>query len=337
MRAPYLLAAAMCGLAFVSTAAADAPIIVDTVFVEAAAERGAILWDVRAEDEYKKGHIPGAVNMDDPQVELRDATTEDYLPIEQIEKRLGETGIALDREIVVYGAKASPNVYFAYQTLRYLGADRAHVYHSGFEDWRVAGKSVSTERTTLPVVGVTARPRRDRVVSTEEVLAQLNNPGVQIVDARTVKEFSGEDIRALRGGHIPGAVNIPYEHNWIDPETPRKLQRRQVSNKDGMALKSEEALRQLYAGLDPDKSTIVYCHSGSRASETAAVLEQLRFRDVKIYDSSWLGWGNRFNAPVENLSYFNVARVNNLLNQLQGRIDALEAEVAQLKAAGKKQ
>jgi thiosulfate/3-mercaptopyruvate sulfurtransferase len=318
-------------------ARAQAPLIVDTASVEQAAQRGAILWDVRSEEDYRKGHIPGAINFDDPQTQLRDGKTEDYLPIPQLERILGDAGIDPGKEIVVYGAKGMPPAYLGQQILAYLGAERVHVYHGGFDDWKAAGKAVSTEKTVLPVVKFEAeKVKKDRVVSTREVLAKLNRSDVQIVDARTQKEFVGDDIRALRGGHIPGAVNIPYEQNWVDPETPRKLQRKQVTNKDGMSLKARDALKLLYAELDPDKETIVYCQSGARASETATVLQELGFRNVKIYDGSWLAWGNTFDAPAENVSYFNVGRVNNLLNQLQGRIDSLEAEIEQLKAAAAK-
>lgn len=315
---------------------AEGSAIVETEFVAAALERGAILWDVRSEEDYKRGHIPGAVNLDDPQTQLRDSKTEDYIPIPEMEKILGGAGIELDKPIVVYGAKALPPAYFAYQTLRYLGAREVFVYHGGLDDWKAAGKTVSTERTTRPAVAVDATLRKDLLVSTREVVAKLNRTDVQIIDARSPREFSGDDVRALRGGHIPGAVNIPFEHNWIDPDTPRKLMRRQVANKDGMALKPRDALKTLYAGLDPGRETIVYCQSGSRAAETATVLQELGFGDVKIYDSSWLGYGNTFDAPAESVSYFNVGRVNNLLNQMQYRIDALEAEIEQLKAAAKK-
>ncbi len=306
--------------------------IVDTEFVAHAIARGAIVWDTRSEEDYKRGHIPGAVNMDDPLSVLRDGKTEELLPVPQLEKTLGDVGIDPGKEIVIYGAKGMPGAYFAQQTLRYLGAANANVYHGGLDDWKAAGRQVSTQASKLPAVAFDAKLRKARLIGTREVVAATGRPSVQIVDARTVKEFSGEDIRALRGGHIPGALNIPYEYNWIDPDTPRKLQRRQVQNKDGMSLRSREELKALYAALDPEKETIVYCQSGSRASVTASVLEELGFRNVKLYDGSWLAYGNTFDLPAQNVSYFNVGRVNGMLNQMQSRIDALEAELEALKS-----
>ncbi|MFN0314469.1 MAG: sulfurtransferase [Burkholderiales bacterium] len=306
-------------------------VVVDTEFVAKALARNAIVWDVRGEDDYRRGHIPGAVNLGDIQAELRDGNTEDYLPVAQLEKILGDHGIDPGKEIVLYGAKAMPQAYFGHVTLRYLGATQAYVYHGGIDDWKAAGRETTTQTSTLPSIVLKAKVNSGVLVSTQEVLRKTQEGNVQIVDARSSKEYNGEDIRALRGGRIPGAVNIPYETNWVDADTPRKLQRKLVANKDGMNLKDEAELKRLYAGLDPNKETIVYCQSGSRASETATVLQNLGFKDVKVYDSSWLAWGNEFSAPVESATYFNVGRVNNMLNQLQGRVDALEAELEQLK------
>ena len=316
--------------------AADGPVIVDTGFVEQAVARGALIWDVRSQEDYRRGHIPGAVNIDDIALMLREPSTEDYLPVARIEQILGEAGIDPAREIVLYGAKAHTSPYFGYITLRYLGGSDARVYHGGMDDWKAAGKPIATDPVKLPPVSFRAQVNPDVILSTREVISRLGAPGIQIVDARTEKEFSGEDVRALRGGRIPGAVNIPYESNWVDPDTPRKLQRRQVAGKDGMSLKPLEDMRALYARLNPQKETIVYCQSGVRASETATVLQSLGFRNVKVYDSSWLGYGNTFDAPAENVTYFNVGRVNGLLMQMQQRIDVLEGQVEELKAAKEK-
>jgi thiosulfate/3-mercaptopyruvate sulfurtransferase len=306
-------------------------IIVDTAFAAAAVEKGAIIWDVRSGNDYLRGHIPGAVNIDNIGHVLRDGNSEDYIPVADIERILGEAGIDPAREIVLYDAKASPTAYFGYVTLRWLGAAHAYVYHGGIDDWKAAGKPLATDMVKLPPIAFNAKLNPAVLISTQEVVARLGNPQVQIVDARTAREYRGEDIRALRGGHIPGAINVPYESNWIDPDTPRKLARRMVSDKAGMSLKPEAELAQLYARLDPDKETIVYCQSGS--SETAGVLEQLGFRNVRVYDSSWLGYGNTFSAPVENATYFNVTRVNRMIDELQMQIDQLQGDIAEMKAA----
>ena len=213
--------------------------------------------------------------------------------------------------------------------MQHFGGTRVHVYHGGIDDWRAAGKAISTEAVKLPPVALKLNASGTVAVSTAQMIAQLKNPNVQIIDARTAGEFRGEDIRAIRGGHIPGAINIPYEMNWVDPETPAKLAKKQVADNSGMSLKPAAQLQALYASLDPAKETIVYCQSGARASETAGVLQQLGFKNVKVYDSSWLGYGNTLDAPAENVTFFNVGLLNSKLSTLQSRIDQLEKELAE--------
>jgi thiosulfate/3-mercaptopyruvate sulfurtransferase len=98
-----------------------------------------------------------------------------------------------------------------------------------------------------------------------------------------------------------------------------------------MSLKPLTDLKSIYAGLDPDKETVVYCQSGVRASETAGVLEQLGFKNVRVYDSSWLGYGNRMDAPANSMSFVNVGALNSRIGALQSRVDALEKELAAAK------
>ncbi len=303
--------------------------IVDAAFLKAAQARGAVLWDARDEGSFAKGHIPGAVNIGAPGDELRDANTEDYLPIPQIEKILGAAGLDPQREVIVYAQRGASSAYFAQFTLRYFGAHRAHVFHDGIDGWRAAGEKVATEPTPPNPVALKLVPAAGLTVDTKAVIAAVRNPNVQIVDARTPKEFKGEDIRAIRGGHIPGALNIPYEQNWLDPDAIGKMRRGQLKDSSGMSLKPRDELRKLYAALDPDKETIVYCQSGVRAAETAAVLADLGFRNVKLYDSSWLGYAAALSAPADNEVFVNVGALNNQIRSLESRINALEAALQQ--------
>jgi thiosulfate/3-mercaptopyruvate sulfurtransferase len=316
----------------VQTAIAASPTIVDGSYVSEALARNAIVWDVRAPEAYAKGHISGAINIGDAAKVLRDENTEDFIATDRIEQILGAAGLDPSREVIVYGSRGTWNPYFGLYALRYFGGSNVHVYHEGIEDWAAAGRSVIRDASHLPPVALKLQINPDVAVTTKEMIARLNKPDVQILDVRTPQEFVGEEIRAIRGGHIPGAINIPYEQNWTDPETLRKLARREATSNVGMALKPADDLKRLYAGLDPHKETIVYCQSGARASETAGVLQQLGFTKVKVYDSSWLGYGNTLDAPAENVTFFNVGLFNSRLSALQARVDQLEKELAAARA-----
>jgi thiosulfate/3-mercaptopyruvate sulfurtransferase len=121
--------------------------------------------------------------------------------------------------------------------------------------------------------------------------------------------------------------------NWADPDAQAKLDKKLVTNKDGMNLKPRDPLRSLYAKLDPAKETLVYCQSGIRASGSAAILKELGFRRVRVYDSSWLGYGNKLDAPAENVTFFNVGLMQSRMNAMQRRLEVLEKELAEAKAA----
>jgi thiosulfate/3-mercaptopyruvate sulfurtransferase len=303
--------------------------IVDATFVKSALARGAILWDARDEGAFAKGHIPGAVNIGVPADELRDGNTEDYLPIPQLEKILGAAGLDPQREVVVYAQRGASGAYFAQFTLRYFGAQTAYVYHDGIDGWRAAGERVATEPTPPKSVVLKLARVGGLTIDTKDVIAAVRDPNVQFVDVRTPKEFRGEDIRAIRGGHIPSALNIPYEQNWLDPDAIGKMRRGQLKDSTGMSLKPRDELRKLYAALDPNKETIVYCQSGNRAAETVTVLADLGFKNVKLYDSSWLGYAAALTAPAEDEVFVNVGALNSQIRSLESRINALEAALQQ--------
>ena len=322
------------GLLVASAAmAAGTSSIVDTAYVVEANKRGAIIWDTRSEALYKQGHIVGAVNIGDIGQMLRNENSEDYIALDKIEKLLGAAGINPSREVVVYGFKGNPYVYFGLITLQYFNAPNAKVYQGGIDDWKAAGQPMATEASTLTPVALKLAVKPELLVDTAEVLRKIRDPEVQIVDARTPEEFRGEDIRALRGGHIPGAIPIHYMDNWVDPDAASKLEKKLVSNRDGMSLKPREQLKALYSKLDPDKETIVYCQSGIRASETATVLQDLGFTKVKVYDASWIGYGNTLDAPIDDATFFNVGVLQSKIATLNRRVESLEKELASAKVA----
>ena len=315
-----------------ATAWAESP-IVETAYVEQALARGAIVWDARDAAEYAEGHIPGAVNFGWVGEIFRDPNREDLPSVAGAETIFGSAGVdPVAKEVIIYTRKGDPYAYYGLHAMQYYGATRAKVYHGGIDDWKAAGKPMTKEATTLPPVVVHLAAHDNLVLWNKDMLERVRAGGSQILDVRTPGEYAGEDIRAVRGGHVPGALNIPHEQNWQDPQSAAKLSRKEVQTRDGMALKDEAALRALYAKLDPAKETIVYCESGVRAAQTATVLRAIGFRDVKVYEPSWLGYAGMLSAPAENEVFVNVEMLTKKIATLESHVKGLEEELARLKS-----
>jgi thiosulfate/3-mercaptopyruvate sulfurtransferase len=311
-------------ISFGGAAWAQSGTIVDLQYVKAAQQRGAIIWDVRASNQYLEGHIPGAINFGDIGTVLRDPNREDFIDLAEINAIFNKAGLDIYKEIVVYGSRGNPYSYFGLFTIHYFGGKQAKVFHDGIDGWADAGLPIEKTSSTLASINIKLAPQENSVVSNEHMRKLYNNQSVQVVDARTFNEFKGNDIRAIRGGHIPGAISIPYEQNWKDPATGSKLAKKEVKTNAGMSLKTKDELNALYAKLDPNKETVVYCQSGVRAAETATVLQNLGYKNVKIYDSSWLGWASHLASPVADETYLNVGMLNARIAAMQNKINELE-------------
>lgn len=137
----------------------------------------------------------------------------------------------------------------------------------------------------MPLTAYRPSPVPERVTSADGILARLKDPAVVILDARSPAEYAGKDVRAKRGGHIPGAVNIEWS---------------QALRPDG-TFKPLEELRALYGanGVTPDKTVIAYCQTHHRSAHSYFVLRLLGYPRVVGYDRSWSEWGNREGLPVE--------------------------------------
>ena len=311
-------------ISFGVAAWAQSGTMVDLQYVKAAQQRGAIIWDVRASNQYLEGHIPGAINFGDIGTVLRDPNREDFIDLAEINAIFNKAGLDIYKEIVVYGSRGNPYSYFGLFTIHYFGGKQAKVFHDGIDGWADAGLPIEKTSSTLASINIKLAPQENLVVSNEQMRKLYNNQSVQVVDARTFNEFKGNDVRAIRGGHIPGAISIPYEQNWKDPATGSKLAKKEVKTNAGMSLKTKDELNALYAKLDPNKETVVYCQSGVRAAETATVLQNLGYKNVKIYDSSWLGWASHLASPVADETYLNVGMLNARIAAMQNKINELE-------------
>ena len=307
-------------------------VIVDTDYVVKNKDRsGVVVVDARAAGDYKKGLIPGAVVLGEKggAVELRDVDAR-ILPVKKLEKILGDAGIKRENEIIVYGAKGDTGPTVVFWILEYLGVEKAKVYLGGMDDWAKAKQHLTNEVRKLAAAQFTAKLRPEVLATTEFVKKNLQNKEVQFLDSRTVKESAGEDIRALRGGHIAAVnhANIPYEAAWVDPEAAKKLAEKKVQDREGMALKDAAGIKELYKKFDPKKEVVAYCQTGTRSTQTYAVLREMGYQKVRNYDDSWIVYGSDTSLPAGNASYYDFVKANAALKKLE----ALEKKVEELVA-----
>jgi thiosulfate/3-mercaptopyruvate sulfurtransferase len=287
-------------------------LIVDSNFVaEKMGDPSWIILDVRTGEEYKEGHIPGAITLGKMAAKvLRDPTHRAYTMVPAIEKTLGEAGIGDDKHIIVYGN--ATDVFYntvTFWILEYLGCNSAqlkctaHYLDGGIEQWEAGGGKMETADTVLPRTAFKARLVPSRLATTDEVLKIVNSKErAVLIDARTEAEYHGSDIRALRGGHIPGAANIKVQKNYDD--------------KAYKMLPLSE-LKPLYKDIPLKERVISYCQTGTRATYTYLALRVLGYENAANYDDSWMVYGCNVNYPADEEQWFNFIEVNQTARDLK--------------------
>jgi thiosulfate/3-mercaptopyruvate sulfurtransferase len=243
---------------------------------------------------YILGHIPGAVLFDWKR-DIIDSRKRDVISKEDLEESLQRIGVNNDTTIIVYGDFKNWFATFAFWIFKYYGAQDVRLMNGSRKKWLEEVRPISLNTPSYPRGNFKASdPDKSIRAFMNYVKEIINSQDKILVDVRTNDEYNGKTLAPTEyspeygqmGGHIPGAVNVPWS---------------KMVNEDG-TLKSADELKKLYESLNitPDKEVITYCGIGERASYTWFVLKYLLgYPNVKTYDGSWLEWGNTMGNPIE--------------------------------------
>ena len=243
---------------------------------------------------YEQGHIPGAVGFN-WQRELQDQVVRAPVNKEQLEALLGRAGVSNDSTIVLYGDNNNWFAAWAFWILTYYGHRDVRLLDGGRVKWLADKREITTAVPSYPHTSYVAlAPESSIRALRDQILLSLGRTGFALVDVRSPGEYSGELLApanlpqegAQRGGHIPGAANIPWSQAVLADGT----------------FKPAEELRSLYEskGITQDKEVVAYCRIGERSSHTWFVLYYLLgYPKVRNYDGSWTEWGSLIGVPIE--------------------------------------
>ncbi|MDP9394999.1 MAG: sulfurtransferase [Actinomycetota bacterium] len=242
---------------------------------------------------YDTGHIPGAVKVD-WHTELNDPVTRDYVDGAGFARLMSDKGIGRNTTVVIYGDRNNWWAAYALWVFTLFGHPDVRLLDGGRAKWVEEGRPMTTDVASRPRTDYPVVERDDRAIRAfkDDVLSHLGKP---LVDVRSPGEFTGELLHmpdypqegAVRGGHIPGARNVPWARAAAEDATFR----------------SRAELAAIYegeAGLSRGDDVVAYCRIGERSSHTWFVLTHLLgFDNVRNYDGSWTEWGNSVRVPIE--------------------------------------
>jgi thiosulfate/3-mercaptopyruvate sulfurtransferase len=268
----------------------NAQLLADVAWVEQhAKDPNVVIIDARSKG-YEQGHIPGAVSV--PSGQLKDSQNNTIVSKEKFTELFQNAGVNADSTIVVYDEGGNGNsATRLFYGLEYYGLkDKVKVLNGGLLAWTAAGKDVSTEAPQVAKGNFVAEPN-DKLMTTKEQLLSMDLKQCTLLDTRSAKEYSGEDLRGnKKGGHIEGAINKEWSEA-ID-QNPA----------DGVPkFKSYKELNAIYteAGItDKEKTIVPYCQTNIRGAHSYFTLRLLGFKDIRPYEGSWAEWGNADDTPV---------------------------------------
>jgi thiosulfate/3-mercaptopyruvate sulfurtransferase len=240
--------------------------------------------DTRAFHEYSNGHIPSAVNIDLMQYHWNDTSKDGLKSFNgQMRKLLDTIGIDPKTLLVFYDNLSGPSASRGVWLSLYFSHNNVVLLDGGLNAWKKEKKPVQTKTENLKYFEIKGKINESIVADFQNVLEAIKDKkNHQIIDSRSFQEYSGEYIRAIRGGHIPTAINIDWNENLSNDK-----------------FKTIPTLRKIYSKISKNQEVITYCQGGYRAANTFIILKQLGFKNVKMYLGSWNEWGNNDRLPIE--------------------------------------
>lgn len=243
-------------------------------------------------EAYRRAHIPGAVQLPvhyyikEPGPPGEDHGTFVMAPGE-FEKLMGQLGVGEDTLVVTYDDNNALVAARLWWVLKYYGHDNAKVLNGGWHRWLSEGRRVTFHAAKPAPATFVAKPRPELIADAEYLAAKYDDPGCQVLDARTDEEWAGTNSRGnRRSGHVPGARHL----EWV----------RFVSRDDSRQFLPADEIEALLreAGIERGKPAITYCQGGIRAAHAAFAMELLGYEDVRVYDGSMRDWANREDTPL---------------------------------------
>lgn len=258
--------------------------LIDTAALAGQLDR-VVLIDAENPQDYARAHLPGAVNLHYLELEDEEENAENGRPVfpQLAANKLGAIGVDNDSEVVVYDRGDGRAASALWYILRFVGHEKVSILDGGFRKWLAEERPVTQAMPQPTEVTYTPQPREQWALPTE-ALAEGDH---RVVDARSIAEYSGKErAGASRAGHIPGAINLPWD---------RLAGELQTFAPDAQL---REALEK--AGLQPDQAIVTYCNSGlGRSTFLLAALNRLGYEQVRVYPGSWNEWSGDPARPIE--------------------------------------
>lgn len=285
-----------------------------------------VVVDARDLKDYVKGHIPGAISLGKRgKKALRDSTSRVFQDVSRYETLLGKVGIGNDTHVVFYfgDIKTINDATVGFWVLEYLGHDKVYVMEGGLDAWRNGGNRLDKTPTMKPEKTFKAHVVASRIATTAEILQIAGGSGTTLIDSRTKKEYLGQDMRAIEGGHVPNAISVSDKDTLVKEKDPK------TGKMKNTVYFTPETVVKHFGDFDKNKRIIAYCQTGTRSTLTYLQFRLMGFKDPANWDDSWRVYGSNLHDanPIEapnGPQFYNFDKVNKSITKLEKKVAALE-------------